>query len=78
MKERTKTERRRAVEKLADWMQRAKLAGTVEAVSRRIAGRYLSEELLPRQNERSPMRRWPVSSRSLRTPRLPTSSGSRR
>jgi integrase len=47
LKERTKAERRRAVEKLAQWMLRAKLAGTVEAVSRRIAGRYLSEELIP-------------------------------
>ena len=47
LKDRTKTERRRAVEKLAEWMQLAKLTATIEAVTRRVAGRYLSEELIP-------------------------------
>ena len=47
LKERTKAERRRAVDKLAEWMMRAKIAATVEAVTRRVAGRYVSEELIP-------------------------------
>lgn len=47
LKERTKAERRRAVEKLGDWLRRAKLPNTVEAITRRVAGRYVSEELVP-------------------------------
>jgi integrase len=47
LKERTKAERRRAVAKFADWLQRSRLPMTVEAVSRRVAGRYVSEALIP-------------------------------
>ena len=47
LKERTKAERRRAVDKLAEWMVRTKIAATVEAVTRRVAGRYVSDELIP-------------------------------
>jgi integrase len=47
LKERTKAERRRAVDKLAEWMARTKIAATVEAVTRRVAGRYVSDELIP-------------------------------
>ena len=46
LKERTKAERRRAVDKLAEWMVRTKIAATVEAVTRRVAGRYVSDELI--------------------------------
>jgi integrase len=47
LKERTKTERRKAVDKLGTWMQRDKLPFTVEAITRRVAGRYVSEVLIP-------------------------------
>ena len=51
LKERTKLERRRAVAKLAAWLERERLAATIEAVTRPVAGRYLSEELLPSGRE---------------------------
>lgn len=51
LKERTKLERRRAVAKLAAWLERERLAATVEGVTRPVAGRYLSEELLPSGRE---------------------------
>jgi integrase len=47
LRTRTQDERRSAVDKLADWMPSAKLPPTVEAVTRRVAGRYVSEELIP-------------------------------
>jgi integrase len=47
LKARTKFERKRTVQKLAAWLQREKLAPTIEAVTRRIAGRYVSDELIP-------------------------------
>lgn len=51
LKERTKLERRRAVAKLAAWLERERLAATIEGVTRPVAGRYLSEELLPSGRE---------------------------
>lgn len=47
LKERTKAERRRAVAKLAAWMGRERIAATVEAVTRRMSGRYVSGVLIP-------------------------------
>lgn len=47
LKERTKHERRKAAEKLGEWMQTVKLPSTVEAVTRKVAGRYVSEVLIP-------------------------------
>ena len=44
--ERTKDDHRRALKDLADWMTAEGLPATVEAVSRRVAGRYLSSHLL--------------------------------
>lgn len=52
LKERTKLERRRAVEKLAAWLRQEQLPPTIEGVSRRIAGRYVSEVLLPSGRDR--------------------------
>jgi integrase len=47
LKPRTKLERRRTVEKLIGWLEREKLPATVEAVTRRVAGRFVSQELMP-------------------------------
>ncbi len=47
LRKRTETERRKAVEKFGAWMEGARLAVTVEAVTRKVAGRYVSEALLP-------------------------------
>ena len=47
LKDRTKGERRRAVVKFGEWLAREGLPATIESVTRRVAGRYLSEELLP-------------------------------
>lgn len=46
LKERTKHERRRAVVKLGEWLERQRLPAAVEGVTRRVAGRYVSECLL--------------------------------
>lgn len=46
LRERTKAERRRAVGKLAEWMPTAKLPATIEAVTRKVAGRYVSDVLM--------------------------------
>lgn len=53
LRQRTQTERRKAFEKLGDWMQRVKLPVTVEALDRRVAGRYVSEELAPGRDPRT-------------------------
>ncbi len=47
LQERTKVERRRAINKLVAWMEHERIAATVEAVTRRVTGRYISEVLLP-------------------------------
>jgi integrase len=45
--ERTKLEHRRAVKELNGWLTPANLEGSIEGISRRVAGRYVSEHLLP-------------------------------
>jgi hypothetical protein len=47
LKPRTRLQRKRTVEKLIKWLEHEKLAPTVEAVTRRVAGRFVSEELIP-------------------------------
>lgn len=48
LKERTKAERKRAVDKLEVWLGHERLPATIEAVTRRVAGRrYVSQGLLP-------------------------------
>jgi hypothetical protein len=47
LKDRTKAERRSAIEKLGAWMAKERLPVAIEAVTRKIAGRYVSEALLP-------------------------------
>jgi hypothetical protein len=47
LKPRTKLQRQRTVTRLVAWMEREKLAPTIEAVTRRVAGRFVSAELLP-------------------------------
>jgi integrase len=47
LKPRTKLERQRTIERLVNWLEHEKLAPTVEAVTRRVAGRFVSQELLP-------------------------------
>ncbi len=44
--ERTKGDHRRAIAELCGWLEREKLPPTVEAVTRQVAGRYMSEHLL--------------------------------
>jgi hypothetical protein len=46
LKERTQDERRSAVEKLGAWLGQNRLPVTIEAVTRKVAGRYVSEALL--------------------------------
>jgi integrase len=45
--DRTKVEHRRAVEALAGWLAKENLGAGLEAVTRRVAGRFVSEVLLP-------------------------------
>jgi integrase len=47
LKPRTIAQRRRTVELFIRWLERENLTPTIEAVTRRIAGRFLSEELRP-------------------------------
>jgi hypothetical protein len=47
LEEKTLGERRRAVEKLQAWLQEVQITATVEAVTTKVAGRYMSEVLLP-------------------------------
>jgi site-specific recombinase XerD len=45
--ERTKLSHRRAVKELSEWLTQANVEGSLEGISRRVAGRYVSEHLLP-------------------------------
>jgi site-specific recombinase XerC len=45
LKPRTRLQRKKTVEKLIRWLEHDKLPPTVEAVTRRVAGRFVSEEL---------------------------------
>jgi integrase len=47
LRPRTKLERQRTVQKLVEWLERQKLPATVEAITRRVAGRFVSDELMP-------------------------------
>jgi len=45
LKLRTQKERRKVLQKLGEWLQRVRLPVTIEAIDRKVAGRYVSEEL---------------------------------
>ena len=45
--DRTKVEHRRAVQALAQWLAKENLGAGLEAITRRVAGRFVSEDLLP-------------------------------
>lgn len=45
--ERTKLDRRRAVSELGDWLGKERLTATVETVTRRVAGRFVTACLIP-------------------------------
>lgn len=47
VREKTKGEYRVAVSRFADWLERERLAPTLESVTRKVAGRYLSDVLFP-------------------------------
>jgi hypothetical protein len=47
IREKTKGEYRSEVTKFAEWLDREKLPGTIEGITRKIAGRYISEFLMP-------------------------------
>lgn len=49
IKDRQHTDYKRAVKKFADWCKSTS-AGSIEAVTRKLAGRYISEELVPKTN----------------------------
>lgn len=51
LRARTKAERRKAVDKFSEWMQSTKLPPTVEAVTRKVAGRYVSGVLIPSKRD---------------------------
>jgi integrase len=53
LKERTKLERRRTITLLDNWLKQERLAGTIEAVTRKVAGRFVTEHLMPSGRHRS-------------------------
>ena len=44
--ERTKGDHRRAVKELGEWLSKERIGGTLEAIDRRTAGRFMSEHLI--------------------------------